>query len=220
MKNIEAAIFDMDGLIFDTERIYFETWSKVFKKYGYKMTKEVYASVMGTGRDNVKKVFIENYGANLPIDIMYKEKDEELNKIIKKGKIPLKKGVNEILDYLKEKGYKIALATSAKRERAAKHLVEAKIKDKFDVIVCGDEVSKSKPHPEIFMTAADKLGINNYKNCIVLEDSKAGIQAAFDGGMIPINIPDLKEVDDEIRSNSHKICNNLLQVIDYLEKIS
>ena len=121
IDKIKAVIFDMDGVIFDTEMVYLDIWSKVFEKYGYKMTKEIYSSVLGTGRENVKKVFLSNFGSDLPIDIMYKEKDEELAKAVEKG-IPLKNGAYEILTYLRENNFKIALATSAVKERAIKQL--------------------------------------------------------------------------------------------------
>ena len=84
IDKIKAVIFDMDGVIFDTEMVYLDIWSKVFEKYGYKMTKEIYSSVLGTGRENVKKVFLSNFGDDLPIDIMYKEKDEKLAKAVEK----------------------------------------------------------------------------------------------------------------------------------------
>ena len=95
IDKIKAIIFDMDGVIFDTEMIYLKVWSEVFEKYGYKMTKEIYALVLGTGRENVKKVFVSHFGSDLPIDDMYIEKDENLAKEIEKG-VPLKSGVYEI----------------------------------------------------------------------------------------------------------------------------
>ena len=80
VDKIKAVIFDMDGVIFDTEMVYLKVWSKVFEKYGYKMTKDIYSSVLGTGRENVKKVFLSCFGNDLPIDDMYIEKDENLSK--------------------------------------------------------------------------------------------------------------------------------------------
>ena len=159
INKIIAIIFDMDVVIFDTEMVYLKVWSKVFEKYGYKMTKEIYTSVLGTGRENVKKVFVNNYGSNLPIDDMYKEKDENLAKEIEKG-VALKAGAYEILKYLKENDFKIALATSAISKRAFKQLKQANIYKFFDAVVCRDEVEKTKPNPDIFLKAADKLNVN------------------------------------------------------------
>ena len=169
INKIKAIIFDMDGVIFDTEMIYLKVWSEVFEKYGYKMTKE-----------------------------------------IEKG-VPLKLGAYEILEYLKENNFKIALATSAISERSFKQLNQANIKGFFDVVVCRDDVIKTKPNPEIFLKAANKLGVSP-EQCIVIEDSDAGIEAAFNAGMIPIHIVDLKKADEKILNNSYKSFNDLNEI--------
>ena len=210
INKIKAIIFDMDGVIFDTETVYLKVWSDVFEKYGYKMTKEIYASVLGTGRENVKKVFLNCFGDNLPIDDMYIEKDENLATEIEKG-VPLKLGVYEILEYLKENNFKIALATSAISERAFKQLNQANIEGFFDVIVCRDDVIKTKPNPEIFLKAANKLGVSP-EECVVIEDSSAGIEAAVNAGMVPIHVVDLKEADEKILSNSYKSFEDLNEI--------
>lgn len=207
IDKIKAIIFDMDGVIFDTEMIYLKVWSEVFEKYRYKMTKEIYASVLGTGRENVKKVFVNHFGSDLPIDDMYIEKDDNLAKEIEKG-VPLKSGVYEILEYLKENDFKIALATSATSKRAFKQLKQANIENFFNAIVCRDEVRETKPNPDIFLKAADKLMVKP-EQCIVIEDSSAGIEAAFNAGMLPIHVVDLKEADEKILSNSYKSFNDL-----------
>lgn len=210
IDKIKAIIFDMDGVIFDTEMIYLKVWSEVFEKYRYKMTKEIYASVLGTGRENVKKVFVNHFGSDLPIDDMYIEKDDNLAKEIEKG-VPLKSGVYEILEYLKENDFKIALATSATSKRAFKQLKQANIENFFNAIVCRDEVRETKPNPDIFLKAADKLMVKP-EQCIVIEDSSAGIEAAFNAGMIPIHVVDLKEADEKILSNSYKSFNDLSEI--------
>ncbi|WP_160686779.1 HAD family phosphatase [Clostridium sp. C2-6-12] len=218
MKEIKAVLFDMDGVIFDTERVYLEDWKKVFKKYGYEMKKEIYVSVMGTGRINVSETFLSIYGEDLPITQMYEEKDRELFKAIDEGKIPLKEGAKEILMYLKEKGYKTALATSAKRERAMKQLKMGKIEELFDAVVTGDEVEKSKPDPGIFLTAAKKLS-EEPENCIVVEDSSAGIKAAYNAKMIGFHVEDLKEADEDILKYCHKNFKNLLEIKEYINEL-
>lgn len=210
IDKIKAIIFDMDGVIFDTEMIYLKVWSEVFEKYRYKMTKEIYASVLGTGRENVKKVFVNHFGSDLPIDDMYIEKDDNLAKEIEKG-VPLKSGVYEILEYLKENNFKIALATSATSKRAFKQLKQANIENFFNAIVCRDEVRETKPNPDIFLKAADKLMVKP-EQCIVIEDSSAGIEAAFNAGMLPIHVVDLKEADEKILSNSYKSFNDLSEI--------
>lgn len=211
----KAVIFDMDGVIFDTERVYLEIWQSVFEKYGYKMTKELYITVMGTGRKNVIKTFLENFGDDLPIEKMYEEKDNQLFYIIENQGIPLKKGVKELFSMLKEKNYKIALATSAKRDRVEKQIKDKWLKESFDAIVCGDDVEKGKPSPDIFLKAAKEIDVEP-ENCFVVEDSPAGIKAAFSGGMKGIHVEDLKVADEDILKYCQKSFKDLQEVKKYL----
>ena len=211
----KAVIFDMDGVIFDTERVYLEIWQSVFEKYCYKMTKELYVNVMGTGRKNVIKTFLENFGDDLPIEKMYEEKDNQLFYIIENQGIPLKEGVKELFSMLKEKNYKIALATSAKRERVEKQIKDKWLKESFDAIVCGDDVEKGKPSPDIFLKAAKKIDVEP-ENCFVVEDSPAGIKAAFSGGMKGIHVEDLKVADEDILKYCQKSFKDLQEVKKYL----
>ncbi|MDU2266657.1 HAD family phosphatase [Clostridium celatum] len=221
IEKAKAVIFDMDGVLFDTENVYLDVWSKVFEKYGYTMTKEIYSSVLGTGRENVKKTFLNYFGNDLPIDAMYKEKDENLAIAIDKG-VPLKKGANELLIYLKENKYKIALATSATRNRALQQLGQADIEKYFDAIVTKDDIKETKPNPEIFLKAAKKLFMSP-NDCIVIEDSSAGIKAAFNAEITSIHVVDLKEADDEIIELCYRSFKNLNEVqkeIEYLKNSS
>ena len=211
----KAVIFDMDGVIFDTEKVYLDIWTEVFEKYGYKMTKELYVTVMGTGRKNVIKTFLENFGDDLPIEKMYEEKDNQLFYRIENQGIPLKEGVKELFSMLKEKDYKIALATSAKRERVEKQIKDKWLKESFDAIVCGDDVEKGKPSPDIFLKAAKEIDVEP-ENCFVVEDSPAGIKAAFSGGMKGIHVEDLKVADEEILKYCQKNFKNLQEIKKYL----
>ena len=211
----KAVIFDMDGVIFDTEKVYLDIWIEVFEKYGYKMTKGLYVNEMGTGRKNVIKTFLENFGDDLPIEKMYEEKDNQLFYIIENQGIPLKEGVKELFSMLKEKNYKIALATSAKRERVEKQIKDKWLKESFDAIVCGDDVEKGKPSPDIFLKAAKEIDVEP-ENCFVVEDSPAGIKAAFSGGMKGIHVEDLKVADEEILKYCQKNFKNLQEIKKYL----
>lgn len=211
----KAVIFDMDGVIFDTEKVYLDIWTEVFEKYGYKMTKELYVTVMGTGRKNVIKTFLENFGDDLPIEKMYEEKDNQLFYRIENQGIPLKEGVKELFSMLKEKDYKIALATSAKKERVEKQIKDKWLKESFDAIVCGDDVEKGKPSPDIFLKAAKEIDVEP-ENCFVVEDSPAGIKAAFSGGMKGIHVEDLKVADEEILKYCEKNFKNLQEIKKYL----
>ena len=218
MNKIKAVLFDMDGVIFDTEREYLKEWEVIFKKYGYKMKKEIYISVMGRGRKKVKEIFKEKFGEDLPIDKMYIEKDKMLKEAVENNKVPLKEGALELLEFLKENGYKIALATSAKRERVKIQVRHAKIENIFDAIVCSEDITNSKPDPEIFLKAAEKVCVNP-ENCIVIEDSEAGIKAAFNAKMMGFHVEDLKKADESILKYSYKNFKNLIEIKEYIKSM-
>lgn len=213
--NIEGVIFDMDGVLFDTERFYLKIWTEVFKEYGYKMTKEAYVPLMGQGRKNIKRIFRETYGDSMPVEEMYKLKDERLMDAVRKGLVPLKDNAEDVLKYLKEKGYKLALATSSKKDRLTLQLTDDNIKNYFDAIVCGDDVKNTKPDPEIFLKAAEKINVKPSR-CLVIEDASSGIKAAYNAGMYSFHVEDLKSADDEIRRYSNRQLKNIKEIMNYL----
>lgn len=218
MKKFEAVIFDMDGVLIDTERISFNAFKEVLKGYNYEMSEKFYLTMIGRNLKSIKEVMMKEYGSRFPFDEIYKKKvDIAVTKIERDGVI-VKPGVHEIVEYLNNENYKIAVATSTRRERAHYLLEEIKIKNKVDYIICGDQVENSKPDPEIFLKAAKGLGIEPEK-CIVIEDSDAGILAASRAGMNGINVPDMKMPDDNMKKLAHKICSSLSEVKTYLESI-
>lgn len=217
MSEIKGVLFDMDGVIFDTEKVYLEIWTKVFKSYGYYLKRETYISIMGTGTENSKKTFKNTFGKDIPMEEMYKDKDRLLKETIESGKVAMKPGVLEILKFLKENNMKIALATSAKMWRLDIQLSMAGIKEMFDAITCGDEIKNLKPDPAIFLKAAEKIGLKP-EECIVIEDSPAGIQAAFNAGMYGIHVEDLKEADENIKKYCRTNFKNLIEIKEYIEK--
>ena len=218
MKKVDAIIFDMDGVLIDSERISFKCFQEVLKEYKYKMDEKFYLTMIGRNFKSIKAIMEEKYGEDFQFDIIYRKKADLAYEITNKNGVIVKDGVHELLDYLKEEKYKIAVASSTRRERVLQLLEEAKIKDKVDYIICGDQVENSKPDPEIFLKAAKGLDIKP-ENCIVIEDSDAGITAAHAANMIGIHVPDMKCLDDGTKDLAFKICNNLIDVKNYLEEI-
>ncbi|VFD67298.1 hydrolase, HAD superfamily, IA subfamily [Clostridioides difficile] len=123
MQKVEGIIFDMDGVLFDSERISLEFWMETFEKYGYTMTKEIYTSVMGRNRKGIIEGLTDIYDSSVPIIDLYDEKTKNMIEFMERKGAPIKLGVNELISFLKENGYKMAVATSTKRERAVKRLV-------------------------------------------------------------------------------------------------
>jgi len=218
MKKVDAIIFDMDGVLIDSERISFRCYQEVFKEYDYKIDEEFYVKFIGTNVKSIKARMEEEYGTDFPFDTIYKKKANLALEITDKNGVIIKPGVHELLDYLNKENYKIAVATSTRRERALQLLEEAKIKDKVNYVICGDQVENSKPNPEIFLKAAKGINVSPEK-CIVIEDSDAGITAAHAAKMIGIHVPDMKFLDDDTKELAFKICDNLMDVRNYLETL-
>jgi beta-phosphoglucomutase family hydrolase len=218
MKKIDAIIFDMDGVLIDSERISFECYQEVFKEYNYEIEEKFYVKFIGRNVAGIKEIMLGEYGSDFPFDDIYKKKAQLALETTNKNGVKIKQGVHELIDYLKEEGYRIAVATSTRRERALELLEEAKIKGKVDFIICGDEVENSKPNPEIFLKAAKGLGVNSEK-CVVIEDSDAGITAAHAAKMTGIHVPDMKQLEDDTQELAFRVCKSLDEVREYLEEI-
>lgn len=218
MKNIEAVIFDMDGVLIDSERISLKCYQEVLKNYDYEINEKSYVKFIGRNVDGIKEVMQEEYGKDFPFDEIYKKKVKLSLEYTNKNGVKIKPGVHELIDYLNEENYKIAVATSTRRVRALELLEKAKIKEKVNYVVCGDQVENSKPNPEIFIKAAEGLDIEPQK-CLVIEDSDAGIMAAHAANMTGIHVPDMKMLEDETKKLAFKVCKSLVDVKEYFQEI-
>ena len=219
MSDVKAVIFDMDGVIFDSERIIIELWEDFGEKNNMPHMHDVTIRCVGLNDKATEEVFKEVYGDDYDYRRFQKIISKQYHEMADGGKLPMMIGVREILDYLKDNGYKIALASSTRTEVVTNQLKAANIYEYFDKVVCGDTVTHSKPHPEIFLKAADQLGVDITK-VYIIEDSFNGIRAAHAAKAMPIMVPDMIEPDDEMREKSFKILNNLLEVIDFLKTVN
>ena len=215
--NIELIIFDMDGLMFDTEKISFVSWRQAAVQYGYQIDDEIFQTTIGANLSRTKEIYLNHFGNSFPIKEIINDRSRIAEEIIKSKGVPIKKGLYDLLDYLNQSTIKKAVATSTSRKRALDLLKMANIDKCFDYILCGDEIERSKPDPEIYIKVSDKLACSPEK-CLVLEDSETGITAAYLAGMLPIMIPDMKEPDDKIQSLLFKKMNSLLDVKYFLEE--
>jgi HAD superfamily hydrolase (TIGR01509 family) len=214
-KTIELVIFDMDGLMFDSEKISIYAWRKASEKYGYDITEEIFKQTLGLNLEKIREIFYKYFGEDCPYDDIKTQRRYVIDQYIDEKGVPVKKGLFNLLEALKKLKIKTAVATSSSRVTAEKMLKLSEVFHYFDHIVCGDEVKKSKPDPEIFLIAADKLKCLP-ENCIVLEDSEAGVMAAYSAGMKPILVPDMKEPCAEVRALAYKVFTDLDEVKDYI----
>lgn len=215
MEKIKLVIFDMDGLILDTEKLYLEYGLEIFKELGYDITREIFLGTVGMTDKSAGEYYINLYGENFDYNVIADKIDEKLLVTSKDGKVGLKSGLFELLEFLDGNGIKKVVATSTARGKAEYMLENAGILNRFDFLVCGDEVKSGKPNPEIFLKAAEIAGVNP-KNCMVLEDSHNGLRAANSAGMVPVMIPDLLEINEEIEKIVFKNLKTLENIIEIL----
>jgi len=192
-----AIIFDMDGLMLDTEALAREAWFETMRKFGVALTDDVYLRVLGTTGAHTRQIFVEAYGVDIPIDEMYAHKQAYIDRALTLGRIRTKPGLIDLLDWLDEHGLKKAVGSSTARYLVTLKLSVVGLLDRFSVIVCGDEVERGKPAPDIFLRCATLL-YTLPEACIVLEDSDNGVRAATTAGMRCIMVPDLKRPDEDV----------------------
>lgn len=213
----EGVVFDMDGVIFDSERLVIECWQELALKHDIPNVEYACMQCLGINKDATRAKMLEIYGPDFPYDEYAKESSLLFHSKYDNRPLPMKKGVFELLDYLKETGVKIGLASSTRRQVVEKELKDASVFDFFDKIICGDMVNRSKPAPDIFIKACEELGINP-QNAYAIEDSHNGIRSANGAGMKPIMVPDLAPVIPEIEDLCVTVLPDLLKVKEYISK--
>ncbi|MCR5102828.1 MAG: HAD family phosphatase [Butyrivibrio sp.] len=216
MKDFDAVIFDMDGVIFDSERAVMECWLILADKYNIEDIEKPYYACIGTTAVRTREIMLETYGEEFPYDIYVKETSKMYHDKYDNGRLPMKPGVEKLLKNLKSNNKKIALASSTRRETVINQLRDAHILEYFDEVITGDMVTRSKPAPDIFLLACQKVGVSPEK-AYAIEDSYNGIKAAAAGGLMPIMVPDLLPANDEMKKLSVSIIEDLEKVIDYLK---
>lgn len=215
MKDFDAVVFDMDGVIFDSEQAVMQCWLELADKYGIKDIEKPYLACIGTNAAKSRQIMQEAYGDAFPYDEYAKEVSRIYHDKYDGGRLPMKNGVFEILYFLKNKGKKIALASSTRKQTVVNQLRDANIIEYFDEIISGDMVAKSKPEPDIFLLACERLGVDP-RMAYAVEDSYNGIRAAYSGGLRGIMIPDLLPADKEMQEKSEAIIESLRDLVEYL----
>lgn len=211
----KAVVFDMDGVIFDSERAVMQCWKEVASRHNIPDIEKAILACTGTTMVRTREIMLNLYGADFPYDEYAKESSAIFHSRYDGGRLPMKPGVKELLSFLKEHGKKIALASSTRQQVVTDELRDAGIIGYFDRIICGDMVSRSKPAPDIFLKACKELNVSP-SDSYAIEDSYNGIRAAHAGGLHPIMVPDLLPADEEMQSLAETILPNLTSVMEYL----
>ncbi len=213
-----AVLFDMDGVIFDSERAQRACWLEIAEKEGLSDMEAVYARCIGVTMEVTGGILQEAYGEAFPWRDFRRRTTEMYLARYKGGRLPLKPGAKELLKALHEKAVPLALASSTQAPLVERWLKDAGLLGYFDAIITGDMVTKSKPDPEIFLKACKMLNVKP-ADATVIEDSYNGVRAGFAGGMHTLMVPDLLPPSAEMREKAEKIFPSLREVERYFEEI-
>lgn len=212
----KAVVFDMDGVIFDSEKLILDIWVELGKEHNIPDIEETMYKCLGVNAAETKQIFLRAYGEDFPYDMYVKEASRRFHAKADGGELPMKPGIVELLSFLKENGYIIGLASSTREASVRQELTDAGIICYFKELTCGDMLKKSKPEPDIYLMACEKLGVKP-EEAIAIEDSYNGIRSAYAAGMTPIMVPDIIGPDEEMKEKSYRIFANLLEVKEWLK---
>ena len=217
LKAIKAVVFDMDGLMFDSERYVQKSWDIAGQRLGYGPLGHNIVNTLGTNLTNRKKYFLEHYGNDFPFEKFLDTYRDAYYELVQDG-VPAKKGLHEIVEVLKDKNLKAGVATSSSREHAISNLKIEGIIDYFDSIITGDMIEHGKPEPDIYMEACRQLETDP-KDAIALEDAINGIRSAHGAGMNPVMIPDIVQDTSEVDNILFGKCESFLEFAEILKSI-
>lgn len=217
---IQAVLFDMDGVILDTERFYAETLSEILREYGYSMSMEFFLSTLGVPGRECRQLYFAAYGDDFPYDAVYKRLFSKIETYVSAHGAPLKPGAEACLKGLKARGLGIVLATSAPRF-AAEHFFRAlpALDALFTGKVCGDDVVNGKPDPEIFLKAAALAGLEP-KACVGVEDSASGLKAIRASGAYSVMIPDMLPYASALKPFADSVLHDLYELLPLIDALN
>jgi HAD superfamily hydrolase (TIGR01509 family) len=210
-----AIIFDMVGLMLDTEKPFIRFWNELGKKYGYNIPHETVIRMIGLNAESARKLMIQEYGQDFPYDKMRDEIRILYEKEFEDG-VPLKKGLVNLLDHLFAANIPLGVATSSRKARATEMLDKADVLKYFTAVTGGDEVENGKPAPDVFLLAARRLG-QSVCHCVGFEDSTAGLKGLHAAGIKSIFIKDIVEPPPEILAFVWRKLNDLTEAVQLFD---
>ena len=208
---IRTIVFDMDGTLIDSEALILDAWKEIAAQNQIADIEQTLIKCIGINTKETKAVFRQTYGNDFPYEKYSKMASALYRAEIDKNGLPVKPGVYELFDFLKENRYRIGLASSTRVDLVKSEMENIGLLDAFELVVGGDMVSHSKPHPEIYLKSCELLGASPC-DCYAVEDSPNGIRSAYHAGMKVLMVPDLLPSDAELLKLLYKECKDLLEV--------
>ena len=215
-NEIEAFVFDMDGLLLDSESVYEKAWRVAADEMNLHDIDSIHQKCLGLSKEDVYALMQKKYGPDVDCEYFWKRTSDWSMDYMNENGVPEKEGARELLDFLKSEKIPAALATSSEKSFAGKLLVRTGLIDFFDSVIYGNEVVKAKPDPEIYVSSCRKMSIAPEK-CVALEDSPNGVRSAVAGGLKCVMIPDRIGADEEMKRIAWKICGSLKSLKEIME---
>lgn len=210
-----AVVFDMDGLLLDSETVALATFGEACREVGFEFNTSVYYRCIGVDGKRARQILAEGHGKDFPLEAVYEIWRKKMKQATAEKPMPLKPGAISLLSLLESKGIEKAVVTSTDTAMARHELDLAGVSQYFSFILGGDQVAAGKPHPEIYLKACDRLE-ESPSRCLALEDSDNGVRAAFGAGLNVVQVIDLVQPSAEVRALGHRIVNSLSEVEEML----
>lgn len=214
----KAVLFDMDGVLLDTERVAFASWEQAADERGVADIRSLYRQCIGMNTDDIKALLRTRCGSGFDADGFYARAGEVFREIEVTRGLDLMPSVRPCLDALVAAGYRLAVASSTRTETVRRQLAAAGIIGYFETITCGDMVAHAKPAPDIYLQSCASLGLAP-ADCVAVEDSPNGVRAAVEAGIRCVMIPDQIQPDGEIRARAATVLSHLGELPAYLTAV-
>lgn len=218
-KSVKGVLFDMDGVILDTEKLYCRFWREAAQALGYSMTEEQALGMRSLNPEAGQKKLESYFGPGVSREAMKRKRVELMDAYVAVHGVEAKPGIYRLLDALQARGLRTAIVTSSPVERAKRYLEPLGLWDRFSCVCSGNSVPHGKPEPDIYRYGASCVGLHPYQ-CIAIEDSHAGILSAHRAGCLEILVPDLGEPERETLEITFAVCKSLEDVIEIVDTVS
>ena len=215
---IEAVVFDMDGTLIDSEAVFRTALFNTCTELGFEMTPDVHLSILGGTAENTRRVLADAFGAAFPFSHFYERCTLNIQAELGRNPMRAKRGAQDLLRFLDQSGIAMAVASSSRLIHASNHLDKVGLLPFFRTVVTRDDVANPKPHPEPYLTAAGRLGVDPAR-CVAVEDSPTGVRAATAAGMRTILVPDMQKPSSEIAALCALVLEDLAQAHEHLTGI-